>query len=188
MAHAVGATAVRLLQREERELACAIEVPLAVLVMDRERLHGGELPDIRESCHAADEAGLRQLDDCPPRGRRLGESPLPSMPESEPVERSPFVSPGLPRRRRRRRHAPRDRVAPAGALVHAAERERLGAVAAGLVAFARELHPPRHHRGQRHEVQPIVLEHRLERTRIAAAEEPEKAAGNLEARARPRPA
>ena len=48
------------------------------------------------------------------------------------------------------------------------------------MAAPRQLDRTRHHRGQRHEIEPVVFEDRFERTGIAAAQESEEARRNLE--------
>ena len=63
-----------------------------------------------------------------------------------------------------------------------AERERLAGVAGGVRAAARQVQQPRGERGERQQIEPVVLEHGFERPRIAAPHELKIAPGDLESR------
>src|SRR5204863_6723906 len=73
-----------------------------------------------------------------------------------------------------------DRAADAaGALVHLAECESFGGIAAAAAALLHEREGVRGHGGEGNQVEAIVLHHRLERTRVPAAKELEISRGNL---------
>ena len=89
MPHAVGASAGGLLECKQRELAGAIEVAFAVLVMNRQCL-GRELTQVAETRQAADAPGLGQLDDRTPRCCGFSEAAVPPEPQRATVERLTF--------------------------------------------------------------------------------------------------
>ena len=79
------------------------------------------------------------------------------------------------------------RVEP-GAHVHVPERERLARIANGVGAAARQVQEPRGERGEREQVEAVVLEHGRERRRIARAHEVEVARAESRSPARRRAA
>ena len=90
------------------------------------------------------------------------------------------------RRRFTHLHGTPERVARANiqtaARVDAAERERLARIARRIRSSARQGQQPRGERRERHQIEPVVLEDRCERTRVPAPDELEIAFRNLEAR------
>ena len=68
------------------------------------------------------------------------------------------------------------------AQIHVPECHRLSRVHNRVGPAPRHVQQARRQRGQRQQIEPVVLEHRFERRRIAAAEELEVPPGNLESR------
>jgi hypothetical protein len=84
--HPIGATAVRFFKSEQRQLTGAIQVAIAMLVVNRERF-GGELPDRVHARHSTDSSWFGQLDDFTPDGRRFRVLPLAPVPQRKSVKR-----------------------------------------------------------------------------------------------------
>ena len=74
------------LECKQRELAGAVEVAFAVLMMNRQGL-GRELTQVAETRQAPDAPGLRQLDNRAPRCRGFSEAAVPPEPQRAAVER-----------------------------------------------------------------------------------------------------
>ena len=148
-------------KRKQRKFARDLVVPLAVLVMDGERF-GGELAQGADKTSA--DAGGRASN---PAARARSAQPPRTAVRAGGAGRADTTPPPS-RRDARPESAAAWSIALRGALdagcplVDLSKRQRLGGVAAGRLPFRNELQRSRGHSRERHEVEPIVLEHRLE--------------------------
>src|SRR4051812_47300560 len=131
--------------------------------MYRERL-GGELAQGGERSHAARARRLRQREHFAPGRGRLLEPAIATVAQPQAIPRlGPYLEVGGV-------SGPAVAAFRADAiarpLVDPAQRQRLTRIAARTHALFREPHRTCGDRGKRDEVQTVVLEHRLERTRI----------------------
>src|SRR6476660_7082232 len=142
MSDSLGGAAVDgFLQREQRQLACAVEIAITMLVMDRERF--GRKPAKRAHAdHSTYASGLGDLEHLTPDRGGVAETPFTPVPQRQSIQRfGPDVGSA------RFRAAPITRggliqhicaavqpIVTGSAFVDTAQRERLGAVAAREMA------------------------------------------------------
>ena len=79
MPHPVGAAAIRLLEREEGQLAGAVQIPIPMFVMNRERF-GRELAERAHPGNPPHPGRFGELHHFSPDRRRLDESPFTPVP------------------------------------------------------------------------------------------------------------
>src|SRR5262245_30515018 len=121
-------------QQRQRQLACALVVPLTVLVM-----HGEGFGRILLE-RTDDRASALQLENPPPRASGLLETAVASQPHAAPIERFADDVRGRAAIGGRVIEAGQRAIDRAGTLVHLPEREGLGRIAAAIAAALDELH------------------------------------------------
>ena len=135
----------------------------------------------RAGCRAPDRAGgpaSVSATSCTPPARGLLEPAVAPAPQPQPIERlGARIDAG---RLRGAAVAGFRAVQRAAALEHAAHRQRFDPVAARRLAAAGQPQRAAGDRGERDQIEAVVLEHRLQRTRIAGPQELEEPSRDLE--------
>ena len=178
----VPSLAFPFLQRTERQLPRRLQIAIPVLVMNGQCLDG-EISErhhrrVRRVRARAGRPRFAERDELAPDHGRLAEPAVAPASQAQPIEAFPSHLDRAAFRRAaitggRALDEPRPLVDPA-------DRERLWSVGTTVSAGLDEAHGASRDSGERDQIQPVVLEHRLERTRIAAAHELEEAGRDLE--------